>query len=200
MGFFDLFKSNKKLKNESDDNNKSNQNVNISRDMSIKTIVSIISENDDKVLKRITDCLTDCETYFKNNADAFSERGILHFDKTLLSKIQWLAMVDALEEGQYVCEQDWETESDDFVYFVKELKKIKETDLPLNIEWFDEDEDISTWCTIIDEKWKPFGMCMAGIDIESDSYVMFPCKDDKINKLKELAEQLSYRIDYAKNL
>ena len=42
-------------------------------------------------------------------------------------------------------------------------------------------------------------MCLAGIDIESDSYVLFPCKIDKMNELETLAKAVSYRIDYAKN-
>lgn len=54
--------------------------------------------------------------------------------------------------------------------------------------------------TIIDEQWKPLGMCLAGIDIESDCYVMFPCKNDKLNELKNLAGIVSCRIDYAKNI
>ncbi len=152
------------------------------------------------MIKGITDCLADSEVYFHEHGDAFLERGIDEFDEISLREIQWLSMVDILAENQYVCEQDWKDELDDFLYFVRELKEIKAAALPLEVEWFDKNADIHEWCAIMDGKWKSSGMCLAGIDIESDSYVLFPCRDDKLNELKKLAKIVSCRIDYAKNL
>ena len=89
---------------------------------------------------------------------------------------------------------------EDFLYFVRELKGMRDAALPLEAEWFDKNADVSEWCAIIDGKWKSSGICLAGIDIESDSYILFPCRDDKLDKLKKLAKIVSCRIDYAKNL
>lgn len=198
MRLLDLFKKNdKKLSDESKDNH---EKENISKEMAIQTIASIISGNDSAVIKRTTDCLADGEGYFNEHADAFLERGIEKFDEISLREMQWISMVDILSENQYVCERDWKDELDDFLYFVREQKEMKAAALPLEAEWFDKNADISEWCTIIDGKWKSSGMCLAGIDLESDSYVLFPCRDDKLHELKKLAKILSRRIDYAKNL
>ena len=48
--------------------------------------------------------------------------------------------------------------------------------------------------------WKESNCVVAAFDIDSDSYVMFPCKKDDIERLSELAEGFGYRIDLAKNM
>lgn len=79
------------------------------------------------------------------------------------------------------------------------MKETKAQNLPLNAEWLNENGDISEWSAVIDTKWEQFGMCLAAIDIESDSYVLFPCKIDTLQELEALAKAISERIDYAKN-
>ena len=165
----------------------------------IQTIAAIISNNDGLVLEKVKDCLKDTEAYFKKYADVFSERGIEEVDELSSRELQRVALVDILAENLYVCEQDWNDELDDFLYFVGELKETKAQALPLKVEWFNGNGDISEWSAVIDTEWKPFGMCLAAIDIESDCYVLFPCKIDKLNELETLAKTVSYRIDYAKN-
>lgn len=197
MGLFDLYKGKKALNAKAE---KSIKTKDISKETAIHTIAAVISENDSTVLDKITACLSDSHAYFNKCASAFSERGIVAFDEMSLRKIHRIAMVDALFEGQYVCEQDWKSELDDFLYFLRELKCIKAWELPLEERWFDRDADITEWCTIINENWKKSNMCLAGIDMESDSYVLFPCRLDKLNKLKDLAKTVSCRIDYAESL
>lgn len=165
----------------------------------IQTIAAIISNNDGLVLEKVKDCLKDTEAYFKKYADVFSERGIDEVDELSSRELQRVALVDILAENLYVCERDWRDELDDFLYFVGELKETKARALPLKAEWFNGNGDISEWSAVIDTEWKPFGMCLAVIDIESDCYVLFPCKIDKLNELETLAKAVSYRIDYAKN-
>ena len=198
MGLFDLFgKNNKKENNET---KAGNAKKSVSTQVAIETIAGIISNNDSEVLKRVKMCLEDTEAYFEEYADAFEERGIDEFDEDAIGEIQWLAMVDILEANQYVCERDWEDELEDFLHFVGELKGVKAKKLPLEQEWVNEDEAVSAWCATIDAKWMSSGMCLAAIDIDSDSYVLFPCENDKCKELGILAEAASYRIDCAKNM
>lgn len=198
MGFFGLFRKNdKKL---SDESKQSNEKENLSIEMAMQKIVTIISEHDTVAIKRITDCLADSEGYFHEHEDDFFERGIEEFGEIPLTEMQWIAMVDILMESQYVCERDWKDDLDDFLFFVRELKGVKAAELPLEMEWFDKDADICEWCTIINDKWKPSGMCLARIDIESDSYVLFPCRDDQLHELEKLAKIVSYRINHVENL
>ncbi len=112
----------------------------------------------------------------------------------------WIALVDILEENGYVCERDWKDELEEFVYFLGNLKGIKTRELSVNKEWFLEDDDVGEWCKILGEKWKEKGVCVAAIDIDSDSYVLFPYEVEKMDGLCDLAEQLERRIDLAENM
>lgn len=197
MGLFDLFRKNDKKSSVDSTMNPAKEDI--SAEVTIQTITAIISENDSSVLEKVKDCLRNTEAYFKEYADIFSERGIEKFDDLPLRELQRIAVVDILAENLYVCERDWKDELDEFLYFVGELKGTKAQALPLKKEWFNGDGDISEWSAVIDGEWESFGMCLAAIDIESDCYVLFPCKIDKLNELEALAKAVSYRIDYAKN-
>ena len=100
----------------------------------------------------------------------------------------------------FVCERDFEDELRDFVRSVRRLKRVKRASLPLRKSWFDEDEDIPAWCAEADEKWEPRGMCLAAIDIDSDSYVLFVCGKTELALLESLAQRISCRIAPAKNM
>lgn len=91
-------------------------------------------------------------------------------------EVRWLALVDILEVNGYVCERDWKDELEDFVYFIGNVKGVKSKELPIVSEWFSEDDAVADWCKVMDEKWKDKGVCVAAIDIESDSYVFFHMK------------------------
>ena len=83
-----------------------------------------------------------------------------------------------------------------FLNFVwgNKLKGVKCNHLLLEADWFDEDEEITDWCGIIDGKWASQNMCVAAIDIESDSYVMFTCNINVLHKLLQYAEESGYKI------
>ena len=53
---------------------------------------------------------------------------------------------------------------------------------------------------ILDDKWRKQGIGIYAFDIDSDSYVLFPCKTQEFSKLRAYAKQLGFRIDYAKNM
>ena len=51
---------------------------------------------------------------------------------------------------------------------------VEDAGLELSDKWFDEDESVPQWCNILDKKWLSEAAYVAGIDIDSDSYVIFP--------------------------
>lgn len=162
----------------------------------ILAIASAISAGDKIVIEKMKKCLEDTEGYFQEHADRFEERGIDDLEEAEgIEEIQWLAMVDVLEENGYVCERDWNDELEDFLYFLGNLKGVSSNGLSIEPEWFDEEEGITEWCIILDEKWEVAGFCVVAIDIDSDSYVLFPCESDKVEELSELAESVECRID-----
>ena len=160
-----------------------------------------ISADDKVVAAEIEKCVKDTEAYFEENEERFEERGMEQEDmEEDAEEVRWIALVDILEVNGYVCERDWKDELEDFVQFVGNLKGTKSRELPIKFEWFDEDGDVAEWCKVLDEKWADKGVCVAAIDIESDSYVLFPYEVEELGKLCELAEALERRIDMAKNV
>lgn len=164
---------------------------------SILAIGMAISNDDMQVKAELETCIKDTKSYFSNNKERFEERGI---SGEALDDIRWISLVDILEENGYVCERDWQDELDDFVCFVEKLKGVSSRKLPVDLQWFDEDEDVSTWCGILDEKWAENGNCIAAIDIGSDSYVLFPYETERLGELNKLAEGLERRIVMAKTM
>lgn len=122
------------------------------------------------------------------------ERGVTSADD--LELVQWLGLVDILEEHGWVCERDWKDELEDFSYFVQNLHGFQQLGLELDPDWLDEDEDIPAWCGILTEKWSAQGVRMAAIDIDSDSYVLFPVSSARFAGLQKLAEGIGQHIDY----
>lgn len=161
----------------------------------IYKIAAEISDQDGAVLKEVCECLSDTQKYFMENEEDYEERSVTYDEGEEV--VQWLGMVDILIKNNYVCERDYKDELEDFLYFVQELKGIKSNDLTLEEDWFDEDADITDWCSIIDGKWASQGMCIAAIDIDSDSYVIFPCKINVLQNLQEYAGETEFGIEHA---
>ncbi len=165
----------------------------------LRAITKAICEENDEVMREVESCLADPEAYFENHLDQFDERGIEEYEE-IEEEISWLTMVDALENNGYACEVDWSAGVEDFMYLLGELKGVQMKELPLDEEWFDEEGDVSEWCEMLDGKWASKGVAVMGIDIDSDSYVLFPYELDLVDELCEMAEAIDQRIDFGKNM
>ena len=159
-------------------------------------IAKLISSGDETVLKDVTACTEDPANWFTAHQDRYGERGVDSASDPDL--IQWLGLVDILEEYGWVCERDWKDELEDFLFFLQNLKGYQALQLTLDPDWFDEDDDISAWCGILSEKWE--GVCVAAIDIDSDSYVLFPVAFPQLAQLQKLAEEIGHRIVAAERM
>lgn len=156
-------------------------------------IASVISGGDGAVLEEVSACAADPAGYYAAHRERYEERSV--YDAGGLESIWWLGLVDILEAHSCVCERDWKDEKEDFLYFLENLNGMKRLGLELQEEWFSEEDDISIWSRTIDEKWEPKQCCVGCIGIDSDSYVLFPCRLDTLERLTRLAEQTAYCIE-----
>ena len=161
----------------------------------ILEIARLISDGDQEVMGEAAECVSDPKRYFEVHIDRYEERGIEDSDD--LELIQWLGLVDILESRGWVCERDWKDELGDFLHFMGTLAGMAANRLSLEREWFDEDGDIPQWCRILDGKWSAREICAAALDLESDCYVLFPCKKSDLEELRRLAGAIHRRIDLA---
>lgn len=149
-----------------------------------------------EALSNLAFCFDSPKLYFDNNADRYDGRG---FDGTEEEgRLAWIALLDELIESGDIIELDWKEYLEDFILQMKDLadKRL----LNIEKEWFNEDEDISSWCKILDEKWEKQGFCVGAMDINSDSYVMFICQNEILKKLILLGKKIKKRFDLAKNM
>ena len=158
-------------------------------------IVQLLTE-DGSIHDAIENCLESPWSYFEENIDRYDERGIDE-DETE-ETIIWLGIADELLDANEAIELDWNPELEDFTYFMKSLADKK--NLQVEDDWFDEEDTITNWCSILDRRWEIEGFCVGGIDIDSDSYVLFICKVETLKELREWSNRIDQRIDHAKNL
>mgnify|MGYP007087968079 FL=1 len=160
-----------------------------------RDIIHLLTDNT-TVHENLEKCLESSKGYLISNFDRFDERGMDADDNE--HDIVWIAIVDELLETGKVVELDCRVELEDFLYAFQPL--VEDAGLELLDKWFDEDESVPQWCNILDKKWLSKDAYVVGIDIDSDSYVIFPSQRETLKKLVLLGKQLNHRIDLAKNL
>ena len=155
-------------------------------------IAKLISSGDEAVMTDIAACTGEPSAWFEAHQDRYEARGVNSAEDANL--VQWLGLVDILEEHGWVCELDWKDELEDFSYFVQNLRGFQKLGLELDQDWLDEDEDISAWCGVLAEQWSAQGVRMAVIGIGSDSYVLFPASVGQLTALQTLAKEIGQYI------
>mgnify|MGYP000849310104 CR=1 FL=1 len=162
---------------------------------SYRKMVALLTENTE-VRSNLEFCLESPQQYYKEKADIYEERCIdgNQEDKTII----WIGMVDEMLSGNEAIELDWKTDAEDFFYEMKSLANRHR--LEIQEDWFKKDDDIPTWCEVLDEKWMDKDFCVGGMDIDSDSYVLFVCQAEVLKQLSELGKQVGQKFDSAKNM
>lgn len=164
-------------------------------------IMECVTDGNKELMKELEECILNTADYYKNHQEVFEERDIVEEEeKEDEELIRWIALVDILEREGYVAERDWKDYKEDFLYYIGNLNGIKSKGLKIDSDWLDEDGEITEWLEIIDEKWEKEGMAMFAFDIDSDSYVLFPCAIEKFEQLEEWAEEAGFRIAYGKDM
>lgn len=161
-------------------------------------IMECVTDGNQELMKELEECITDTTNYYKSHQEAFEERGMEEDEEK--EWIQWIALVDILERENYVAERDWKDYKEDFLYYIGNLNGIKSKGLKIDSNWLDEDGEITEWLEILDKKWEKEGIAVFAFDIDSDSYVLFPCAIEKFEQLEEWAEEAGFRIAYGKDM
>lgn len=161
-----------------------------------KTYIEIakLLTDDERLLLKLKTCFDNPLHFFEENIDRYDERGINEDDG--LGTIAWIAIADELLEEKLAVELDWKEELSEFVWQMKGLAD--KNNLELYEEDLDENDDIPTWCRILDAKWREKSYCIGAMDINSDSYLMFVCKLKTLQKLALLAAKIGRRFNFAK--
>lgn len=157
-------------------------------------IAGIVSGHDKAVIAEARACIENPLAYYLEHLTDDAKDEIC--DSPAL--MRWLGVIDILKRHQYACECDWKEAKDDFLWQLRALKNVQS--LSVNDAWLDANEDIPTWCEVLEQKWKKHHTMVAAFDTDSDSYVLFVCTTGTLAHLKSLAEKIGNRIDDATNM
>ena len=158
-------------------------------------IVSLLTDNK-TVISKLARCFDSTNTYFDENAERYDERYIEVDEEK--DEIVWIAIVDELTESGDVIELDWKEGFEEFTAQMKNLAD--KNNLELQENRLNRGVNIPAWCEILDEEWNSQGFCVGAMDIDSDSYVMFVCRRETLEKLTALGKKVNQRFDFAKNM
>lgn len=189
MGLFDRFK-----KARSDDSADNGDNSAM-----IAEIFGTICKGKESILAEIAECTSSPKEYAVKNAAQFSERFISP-DETDTDTLMWIGCVDILINNAYAAELDFSCELEELIFALSQLRSAAAEKISLDENDLSSDEDISVWLGELDEQLKERDLCIGGIDIDSDSYVVFLTDIGTLEKLKDNADSIGHRIDFAKNL
>lgn len=185
MGLFDKFKKKSSVGNA--------ECAKIAAD-----IFKTICRGDENAVKEIDVCTSDPRGYAAKNAAQFAERGLSADTDT--DTLMWIGCVDILIKNAYAAEFDFKCELEDFIYGLNELDTHAFGDMTFEEDGLDDEEDITVWADALDERLKERRSCIGGVDIDSDSYVVFLTEIETLERLKETANGIGHKIDRAKKL
>lgn len=165
----------------------------------ILKIAEIISGGDRTVMKEVALCVSNIRRFFAKHSEQYEARGcdIDHMNPNMLI---WIGMTDCLIENGYAAELDWKCNKTDFITLLSGIKQFNAFGCEINPVLLYDDDDISSLCAAQDKVWYTKGLCVGGIDIESDSYVLFICNTRKLAELTSLAQTIRHRIIHGNEL
>lgn len=168
----------------------------VDNDSVYREIFGIICDGDSDALEEMEKCLGSARLFAMENYEMFDRRGIVPSTASEF-KIKWLGCVEIMIKHGYVREFDYKVDFEDFYEQFGSLKIVQARGiLPADEEIY-LDYEIGSWINCIDHCWGKSGMCVGGIDIDSDSYVVFVCTVEQLDKLSRLAESVGRKISKA---
>ncbi|HJG08053.1 hypothetical protein B5F82_05125 [Megamonas hypermegale] len=183
-------------------------------------IAQLISNNDSDVIIEVEECIDDIQKYVATHLEEYEDRSMTLEDDSE-EDLQWLGMVNCLIRNNYVYETDDNVQITEFGWELKNLCGFKEYGLSLDSKFLDvdygvdrydineddedvfdydeeedfiEDDNIIGWCKYLDNKWADENVCIGMININSDSYIIFPIDCDVLEELEDLADSIDRHI------
>ena len=165
-------------------------------DSKILKIAEILSNNCLEILVELSKCIENTEQYYKENRTKYkifqNIGGIITEED--YNCIQWIVLVESLVKQTIAAAFDWKCEFEDFSYFIKKASDKQRQKNPFCKTWFQEDDSIEEWCVLLNDKWKSKGLCLAQLEMESDTYIILPLLFDDYKQVKKLACDIGQNI------
>ena len=162
-----------------------------------KAIAKLLPDGD-ALFAKVERCIDAPKQYLIDNMERFREREMDENERNC--DIIWATIANEMLDNGNAVEVDWEVTKQEFCLKMKGLAD--KYHLTLNEDWLNEDDEIDTWCDILNKQWADWGLCVAKFTIVCGNfgylYFIYECQD--VEKLSDLCLEVNQCIDVAKEI
>ncbi len=154
--------------------------------------------NGDTLFTKVERCIDAPKQYCADNAERYRERGMDENDRNF--NIIWAAIANEMLDNGNAVEMDWDVTKQEFCLKMKGLAD--KYHLTLNEDWLDEEDEIETWCEILNKQWANRELCVASFVMMCGNYcqLYFIHKRQDVEKLSDLCLEVSQDIKVVKRV
>ena len=162
-----------------------------------KAIAKLLPDGD-ALFAKVERCIDAPKQYLIDNMERFREREMDENERNC--DIIWATIANEMLDNGNAVEVDWEVTKQDFCLKMKGLAD--KYHLTLNEDWLNEDDEIDTWCDILNKQWADWGLCVAKFTIVCGNfgYLYFIYERQDVEKLSDLCMEVNQCIDVAKEI
>ncbi len=162
-----------------------------------KAIAKLLPDGD-ALFAKVERCIDAPKQYLIDNMERFREREMDENERNC--DIIWATIANEMLDNGNAVEVDWEVTKQDFCLKMKGLAD--KYHLTLNEDWLNEDDEIDTWCDILNKQWADWGLCVAKFTIVCGNfgYFYFIYERQDVEKLSDLCMEVNQCIDVAKEI
>lgn len=162
-----------------------------------KAIAKLLPDGD-ALFAKVERCIDAPKQYLIDNMERFREREMDENERNC--DIIWATIANEMFDNGNAVEVDWEVTKQEFCLKMKGLAD--KYHLTLNEDWLNEDDEIDTWCDILNKQWADWGLCVAKFTIVCGNfgYLYFIYERQDVEKLSDLCLEVNQCIDVAKEI
>ena len=162
-----------------------------------KAIAKLLPDGD-ALFAKVERCIDAPKQYLIDNMERFREREMDENERNC--DIIWATIANEMLDNGNAVEVDWEVTKQEFCLKMKGLAD--KYHLTLNEDWLNEDDEIDTWCNILNKQWADWGLCVAKFTIVCGNfgYLYFIYERQDVEKLSDLCMEVNQCIDVAKEI
>lgn len=162
-----------------------------------KAIARLLPDGD-ALFAKVERCIDAPKQYLIDNMERFREREMDENERNC--DIIWATIANEMLDNGNAVEVDWEVTKQEFCLKMKGLAD--KHHLTLNEDWLNEDDEIDTWCEILNKQWADWGLCVAKFTIVCGNfgYLYFVYERQDVEKLSDLCMEVNQCIDVAKEI
>ena len=162
-----------------------------------KAIAKLLPDGD-TLFAKVERCIDAPKQYLIDNMERFREREMDENERNC--DIIWATIANEMLDNGNAVEVDWEVTKQDFCLKMKGLAD--KYHLTLNEDWLEEEDEIETWCEILNKQWADRELCVARFVMVCGNYcyLYFIHKRQDVEKLSDLCLEVNQNINVVKRM